>query len=254
MRKIIFIALVFGIALILGCIGTKEKPIEIQNNPQNISQNISQDNVNEVKEQHIDFYVIPIRYYAFNPTILRINPPATVKWVNEDEGMKYKIVSGVVQGHKEIKDGLFESNTISYGESWNFTFYKEGFYPYFIEGRPQIQGLIIVGNPKEEIIQINTPHFVGSIPAHNKTVSNLNMIWITFNVQILNTSKIEVYNVDKNYKVELDNPGVDESNFLRLRTGFKNELEDGLYKVNYTEDRPEGTFYGQFFFYVKRKV
>lgn len=245
----------FAIGLIvlfsLGCI-KKELPLSSEKIPKNETNNMQTTNgtISKGSQQSTNVVKVAIKYFAFTPNIIRISPGTTVIWENEDENVIHEIKSGYILNHRQYSDGLFDSGELTFGESWNYTFTKTGEYPYFSPKYPQMQGLVIVGNPEEKEIQIVTPHFVGSIPQHNQTLNSLSEIWITFSVPVTG-GKIQLYDVIHNKTISLSDNGVVTINYLRLRANVDEELAPSLYKVVYDEERPEGNYTGQFFFRIK---
>lgn len=246
-KKIIALIAILAILVIsFGCISTKEVPL--QENKTNVTPEPNQEVKVHVETPKVE--EINIQYFAFHPNMIKISPGTTIVWKNLDKNTKYEIVNGYVENRKEHLLGEFESGEIYYGESWNHTFEKEGEYPFFMKGHNNLQGIIVVGGWENKTIQIMSPHFVGSIPPHNKTLDSLNEIWITFSVPINNTSKLEVYDLNNKKFVEPNEMGVDISNNLRIYAKF-DELNSSLFKVIYHEVRPEGEYYGQFFFKIE---
>lgn len=76
--------------------------------------------------------VITISNFAFNPQIDTITAGTTVKWINEDNAP-----------HK-IKSDTFNSETLSKGDSYEFTFTTKGTYSYSCAIHPFMTGQIIV--------------------------------------------------------------------------------------------------------------
>ncbi len=247
-KKIIFITLLIAV-FIFGCIGAKEVPI-IENKTKVVSEKV-EGVVEQIPTTQAKTEKIIIKYFAYQPNIIKVSPGTTIVWENQDENVLHQIVSGYVENHKGISDELFDSGEISYGESWNYTFTEPGEYPFYSPKHTQMQGIVVVGDWENKTIQIMTPHFVGSIPMHNKKLESLDQIWITFNVVISDGSEISVYDIGNQKPVELVDYGIETSNYLRLKAKFAEPIEPSLYKVSYTEARPEGKFYGQFFFEIE---
>ena len=248
--KLVLTTFVIGIIVLfsLGCI-KKELPLSSEKISENETNNVQSGTISE-GSQATNVAKVAIKYFAFSPNIIRVSPGTTVVWENKDENVIHEIKSGYILNHKQNTDNLFDSGGLNFGESWNYTFNKAGEYPYFSPKYPQMQGLVIVGNPEEKEIQIATPHFVGSIPQHNQTLDSLSEIWITFSVPVTG-GKTELYDVTHNKTISLSNNGVVTINYLRLRANVDEELAPSLYKVVYDEERPEGSYKGQFFFRIE---
>ncbi len=249
MNKKIFLAIAFvAVIFVFGCVGAKKIPLRENKSNMVVGNNTANVVVNTPVVKDID-----INYFTFHPNILKISPGTTVVWKNQDDDVIYEVVSGHIEGYKEFQTNLFDSGEMGYGNSFNYTFDKEGDYPFYLKGHVNIQGIIIVGNGNDTPIEIRSPHFVGSTPPHNKTLDSLNEIWITFNAQISNQSTITVYDVKNHKIVEPTESGVDISNNLRLFAKF-NSLEPSEYKVEYYEVIGNERAYGQFFFDIAKNL
>ena len=256
-KKLFAALLILTLVFTFGCL-SKQK-ISIVKNDSNLSENIANNTTDGLNEQNTaatsvtstQSKIISIHYFSFMPNIITVSPGTTVVWKNDDNHVIHHVVSGYIKDHKSVPDGLFDSGKFDYGQSRNYTFKKVGEYPFYSPEHIQMQGMVIVGKQQNNTIQISTPHFVGSIPSHNKTVTSIEQIWITFSVPISNGSSISVYDITHNKPVELKDAGIAISNYLRLKAEFQNPLQPATYKVSYAEARPEGVYYGQFFFTVK---
>ncbi len=254
-KRLFVIFLIVALVFTFGCLGKQEMPI-IKNASNssgtagNTTAILSEQNT-AASVASTSSKMISIHYFSFIPNIITVSPGTTVVWKNNDNHVIHHFISGYIKNHKGVPDGLFDSGKFNYGQSWNYTFNKKGEYPFYSPEHIQMQGLIIVGGLENNTIQISTPHFVGSIPSHNRTLNSLNQIWITFSVPISNGSSISVYDITHNKPVELKDAGIAISNYLRLKAQFQNPLQPATYKVSYTEVRSEGTYYGQFFFDIK---
>ncbi len=80
---------------------------------------------------------INIKSYTFSPVTLKSPVGTKVVWTNQD-----KVAHTVT-----ARDGSWGSQAIKPGESYSFTFTKEGVYYYFCEEHPWMWGRVIVGNP-----------------------------------------------------------------------------------------------------------
>lgn len=77
---------------------------------------------------------ITIKNFAFDPNILTIKNGENVTWTNEDS------TSHIVKED----NGLFESNTLSNGQSFTYTFTIVGIYNYTCAIHPSMKGKVIV--------------------------------------------------------------------------------------------------------------
>jgi plastocyanin len=77
-------------------------------------------------------YNINIQNFSFNPGTLTINKGDTVIWTNNDSAPH------------QIKSATFNSNTLSNGGTFSFTFTDAGTYNYSCAIHPSMTGSIIV--------------------------------------------------------------------------------------------------------------
>jgi plastocyanin len=71
---------------------------------------------------------------SFSPNPVEVKVGETVTWVNDDSG------SHTVTA----KDSTFGSSMLRKGQSFSYTFDKEGEYPYFCEPHPNMVGTVVV--------------------------------------------------------------------------------------------------------------
>lgn len=75
---------------------------------------------------------VSIKNFAFNPASLTVKVGTTVTWVNNDSTPH------------QIKSGTFNSNIMSNGQTFQFTFSSAGEYNYSCAIHPSMQGKIVV--------------------------------------------------------------------------------------------------------------
>ena len=75
-----------------------------------------------------------IQGFAFVPPVLEIVAGDSITWTNLD-GAPHTVTSDT---------GLFDSGTLTTGESWSMTFDEPGEYPYFCAIHPFMTGLVVV--------------------------------------------------------------------------------------------------------------
>lgn len=75
---------------------------------------------------------VNIQSFAFNPGILTIKKGTTVTWTNNDSAPH------------QIKSATFNSNEISKGQSFSFTFNEAGTFDYSCAIHPSMLGKVIV--------------------------------------------------------------------------------------------------------------
>jgi hypothetical protein len=117
---ILLIALISG-ALICGCVSVPSSPIETP----------PATRITTMVPTGPAVTVI-IKARAFDPPIITIKEGTTVTWINEDP-MLHSVVHLPEENHGE----LFNSGTLSSGQSFSFTFVEKGRYKY---GDPAIGG------------------------------------------------------------------------------------------------------------------
>jgi plastocyanin len=76
---------------------------------------------------------ISIESLSYNPNSLTITIGETVKWINNDN-----------VDHTVTADGLFDSGTLSNGETFEYTFNEAGTYEYTCTIHPNMQATITV--------------------------------------------------------------------------------------------------------------
>lgn len=76
--------------------------------------------------------IISIQNFAFNPAALTVKVGDTVTWTNNDSVLH------------QIKSDTFNSNQLSKGQSYSFTFQTAGTFDYSCAIHPTMKGQIIV--------------------------------------------------------------------------------------------------------------
>ena len=98
-------------------------------NPPENGQNIAPQNSNQIS----------IENFAFSPAELSVNTGDTVTWTNNDP-TPHKIIGSRI----EISTNELQSNDLSKGQSYSFTFSSAGTYDYFCSIHPSMKGKIVV--------------------------------------------------------------------------------------------------------------
>ena len=75
---------------------------------------------------------VSIKNFAFNPAALTVKSGDTVTWTNDDSAPH------------QIKSTAFNSDMLSTGQSFSFTFNQTGSYDYICSVHPSMAGKIIV--------------------------------------------------------------------------------------------------------------
>lgn len=91
--------------------------------PENINQDAS-----AAKEEKVS-----IKGFLFNPQVLIIDRGTKITWTNED-----------VVPHTATSQGVFDSGSLSQGESFSFVFNEAGAFEYMCVFHPNMKGEIIV--------------------------------------------------------------------------------------------------------------
>jgi plastocyanin len=71
---------------------------------------------------------------SFSPNPVEVKVGETVTWINDDSG-RHTVTS---------KDGFFDSGMMGKGQSFSYTFDKEGEYTYHCEPHPNMVGTVVV--------------------------------------------------------------------------------------------------------------
>jgi plastocyanin len=71
---------------------------------------------------------------SYNPNPIEIRVGDTVTWVNDDSTVHTATAS----------DGTFDSDILRRGDTFSFTFDREGEYPYFCDVHPNMVGTVVV--------------------------------------------------------------------------------------------------------------
>jgi plastocyanin len=71
---------------------------------------------------------------SYSPNPVEVKVGETVTWVNDDSNLHTAT----------SKDGIFNSDVLFKGQSFSYTFDKEGEYPYFCDIHPGMVGTVVV--------------------------------------------------------------------------------------------------------------
>jgi plastocyanin len=77
---------------------------------------------------------VEIEDFAYSPDPVRISVGTTVRWTNNDDA-EHTVTSDT---------GVFDSEDLKIGESFEYRFDVPGTYPYHCEIHPSMQGTVIV--------------------------------------------------------------------------------------------------------------
>jgi plastocyanin len=78
---------------------------------------------------------------SYNPNLIEIKVGDTVAWINDDSS-PHTVTSS-------SNDRTFDSDVLTRGETFSFTFDKEGQFPYFCTLHPNMVGRVVVVLPSE---------------------------------------------------------------------------------------------------------
>jgi plastocyanin len=73
---------------------------------------------------------------SYNPNLIEIKVGDTVTWINDDSS-PHTVTSS-------SNDRTFDSDVLKRGETFSFTFDKEGQFPYFCTLHPNMVGTVVV--------------------------------------------------------------------------------------------------------------
>lgn len=76
---------------------------------------------------------------SYNPYAIEVRVGDTVTWINDDSSPHT-----VTSSSSSSDDSTFDSDVLRKGETFSFTFDKEGEYPYFCTLHPSMVGTVIV--------------------------------------------------------------------------------------------------------------
>lgn len=97
----------------------------------------------------VDTVTVQIIGNSFHPKVIQIAPGTTVRWVNEDV---FTYLAGEYSGlHNAANisaEESFVSPLLAHGESFSYTFTKEGEFNYICAPHPYMEGVIQVRQPK----------------------------------------------------------------------------------------------------------
>ncbi len=87
-----------------------------------------------------------IRNGTITPDKIQLKLGESVTITNRDKS-PYIVASDPHETHSDLPD--FYSNEIFFGQSYSYTFKKEGYFGFHLEQNPSIRGLIVVISPQE---------------------------------------------------------------------------------------------------------
>lgn len=85
---------------------------------------------------------IIIKDFDYDPFTLKIKAGAVIIWMNEDSYAH----TVTAKGHTSKTKGLFDSGTLSKGQSFSYTFKEAGTFEYYCAIHPSMIGKIEVEN------------------------------------------------------------------------------------------------------------
>lgn len=113
-----------------------QAPAEIVENPENNTSNQTAAENLTVPEAEHKTVEVKIEDFAFNPDSVTISPGDTVRWTNLD------LFTHTVTGPD------FSSGTLRDGDSYEFTFTREGTYRYYCSIHASMEGVVTVEGVK----------------------------------------------------------------------------------------------------------
>ena len=81
---------------------------------------------------------------CYTPSVLTIKSGTVVTMTNTDETGVHTFTSGTVDGQTPISDGIFDSNILMVGDSYERKFSQKGTYDYYCTLHTWMTGQIIV--------------------------------------------------------------------------------------------------------------
>ena len=138
MRFSVLFSLIFILVLLLGCIQTQGTQTSNTAKAPNSTVNSDEPNTKINNQEEI---VVKIKDFVFDPEEIKIKAGTTIKWVNEDSS-PHLVASDPHPTHTDLP-GL-QSNMLSQGDEYKFTFIKQGTFGYHCHLHPSIKGTITV--------------------------------------------------------------------------------------------------------------
>lgn len=129
-KKIVWIILI----LVIGGLGTY---FLFKTNPQTESPTLSSNNVTDSEKTAS----ITIESFGFSPATITIKKGTTITWINNDS-VNHLVASNPHPVHTDLPG--FQSQNLSLGESYSFTFDKVGTFGYHCHLHPSMRGTVIV--------------------------------------------------------------------------------------------------------------
>jgi plastocyanin len=123
MKKISFILLIISVLTLGGC--------SLNSSAQNNSA-VTPVNTNSSQAPIVGSNAVNIQNFSFNPAELPVSKGTTVTWTNNDSAPH------------QIKSTTFNSERLSTGQTFSFTFNEAGAFDYSCAIHPSMTGKIIV--------------------------------------------------------------------------------------------------------------
>lgn len=112
------------------------------------------DNLKAQIIDHTDTVLVRIQDYAFDPYVVRVEPNTTVSWLNDETEANadvQHIVASYDPDDASLDGEVFESDYLSLGETFSYTFNEEGVYNYNDSLYPFMLGKVCVGAESEAL-------------------------------------------------------------------------------------------------------
>lgn len=136
MNKKILIILVIIVIIIIGVVYLLQQPKYAQNTEQNTPPVITNPTPTQTTPSETnaapETYNVTVENFAFNPAELNIKSGDTVIWTNQDSA-----------AHRISGNG-FQSDNLSKGQSFSFTFKTAGSFDYNCSIHPSMKGKVTV--------------------------------------------------------------------------------------------------------------
>lgn len=81
---------------------------------------------------------------CYNPSVLTVKSGSVVTMINTDETGAHTFTSGTVDGQTPIPNGMFDSQVLMPGDSYEHKFSQKGTYDYYCTLHTWMTGKIIV--------------------------------------------------------------------------------------------------------------
>jgi len=132
MNKNLLVVLIIVMVIIIGAIYFLQQPKNMEDNQPNMNNDQSDQPSGSEANNSPKTFDVTIVNFSFSPTEITIKAGDTVTWTNQESAPH------------TISGNGFQSNTLSKGQSFSFTFDNKGVFDYICGIHPSMKGRITV--------------------------------------------------------------------------------------------------------------